>query len=70
LPVWVALIEQVPVATSVTVSAESVQTEVVVVAKLTGSPEEAGALTVIDPANSAAAGIDAKTDLFRSRALS
>jgi hypothetical protein len=60
LPVWVASIEHVPAATKVTVLPETVQIEVVVDAKLTGSPEEAVALTVIDPVNNGVAGIVGK----------
>jgi hypothetical protein len=44
----------------VTVLPETVQIEVVVDAKLTGSPEEAVALTVIDPVNNGVAGIVGK----------
>jgi hypothetical protein len=60
LPVWVALIEQVPAATNVTVLPETVQIEVVVDAKLTGSPEEAVALTVTVPADNGVFGIVVK----------
>ena len=46
LPGCVALIVQVPAATSVTVEPDTVQTAVVADAKLTANPEEAVALTV------------------------
>ena len=46
LPGWLAVIEQEPPATIVTVLPETVQTEVVVEAKLTARPELAVALTV------------------------
>ena len=46
LPDWVALIEQWPGATSVTVLPETVQTGKVVDAKLTGRPDDAVAATV------------------------
>ena len=45
-PAWLAVIEQEPPAAIVTVFPETVQTEVVVEAKLTGRPELAVALTV------------------------
>ena len=44
LPGWVAVMEQVPAATMVNVFPDTVQTEPVVDAKLTGSPELAVAL--------------------------
>ncbi len=43
---------QVPADTSVTVEPDTVQTGVVSEEKLTGNPEEAVALTVIDPVDS------------------
>ena len=43
-PAWVAVIEQAPGATIVTVEAETVQTAMVVDAKLTGRPEDAVAV--------------------------
>ena len=46
MPAWLAVIEQEPPATIVTVLPATVQTEVVVEAKLTGRPELAVALTV------------------------
>lgn len=46
LPAWLARMEQVPLATIVTVLPDMVHTEEVVDAKLTGRPEEAVALTV------------------------
>ena len=45
LPAWLASIVQVPVATSVTVVPETVQTEAVAEEKLTGSPEVAVAVS-------------------------
>ena len=45
-PGCVAWIEQMPAPASVTVAPDTVQTDEVVEAKLTGSPEEAVALTV------------------------
>jgi hypothetical protein len=45
-PAWEAWMVQVPVATSVTVAPETVQTDVVVELKETGRPEEAVAVTV------------------------
>ncbi len=56
LPAWVASIEQVPCATNVTVLPETVQTVVVVDAKLTASPEVAVALTVNGAAPKVCAG--------------
>ena len=47
LPASLAVMEQVPVATRVTKDPETVQTDVVVEAKLTVSPDVAVALTVI-----------------------
>ena len=44
LPGWVAAIPQVPPVSKVTVFAETLQTEGVVEAKMTGSPDEAVAL--------------------------
>ena len=46
LPHWVAVIPQVPPLSKVTVFAETVQTEGVVEAKMTGKPDEAVALRV------------------------
>lgn len=46
MPAWLAVIEREPAATIVTVLPETVQTEVVVEAKLTARPEFAVALTV------------------------
>jgi hypothetical protein len=46
LPLWFAVIEQVPAATRVTDAPATVQTAVVVDAKLTGNPELAVALSV------------------------
>ena len=46
LPAWLAVIEQDPPATIVTVLPATVQTDVVVEAKLTASPELAVAVTV------------------------
>ena len=46
LPAWVAWMVHVPAAASVTVDPETVQTPVVVEAKLTMRPEDAVALTV------------------------
>ena len=44
LPDWLAVMEHVPTATSVTLTTETVQTEGVVVANVTASPELAVAL--------------------------
>ncbi len=44
LPVWVAVMEQVPVPVSVTVVPETVHTEDVADEKLTGRPDDAVAL--------------------------
>ena len=44
MPHWVAVIPQVPPLSKVTVFAETVQTEGVVEAKMTGKPDEALAL--------------------------
>ncbi len=49
MPVWLALIVQVPPESRVTFPPETVQTPVVVEAKLTARPELAVALTVNDP---------------------
>ena len=46
MPAWLAWIEHWPTATSVTVVPDTVQTGVVVDAKLTVKPDEAVALTV------------------------
>ena len=46
MPAWLAVIEQAPPATIVTVLPATVQTEVVVEAKLTARPELAVAVTV------------------------
>ena len=45
-PAWLAVIEQVPTARTVTVFPETVQTDAVVEAKTTGKPEFAVALSV------------------------
>jgi hypothetical protein len=47
LPAWLAVIEQLPTATSVIVFPATVQTAGVVDAKLTGSPELAVAVSVM-----------------------
>ena len=44
-PAWLAVIEQVPAVTIVTIEPDTVQTGVVVEAKLTVSPEEAVAVS-------------------------
>ena len=46
MPAWVAVIVQVPISSSVTVEPDTVQTDEVVEAKLTASPDEAVAVTV------------------------
>ncbi len=50
MPVWLAWMVHVPTETRVTVEPETVQTLMVVDAKLTARPELAVALTVNDPA--------------------
>jgi len=60
LPPWLASIVQVPTASKVAVFPEIVQMDGVVAAKLTGKPDEAVALRLTDPANSAVDGIEAK----------
>ena len=55
MPAWVAVMAQVPIATSVTVEPETVQTGKVVETTLTGSPEEAVALRVTVPVTSVVA---------------
>jgi hypothetical protein len=45
-PGWLAVIEHVPAATTVTTAPATVQTEIVVEAKLTASPELAEAASV------------------------
>ena len=54
LPAWLAVIEQVPAVTSVTVAPATVQTPDVVDAKLTGRPELLVALRATGPEPSAA----------------
>lgn len=60
LPVWVAVMEQVPSATNVTVFPESVQTERVLATRSTVSPESAVTLIENDPDESCIVLIGAK----------
>ena len=59
-PAWVAVIVQVPPAKRAAVLPDAVQTDAVVEAKLTASPEEAVAVRLTDPVASGVVGIEAK----------